>query len=388
MYPLTIGLAIENRELWDQAQAALSGLPFRVIVEHQDLGDVSNFLDRLERMRPDVVLMDISGWKEPLEGMVASIRSAAGDPMIIALNTTAESDSILSALRAGINEYLYPPLQESLRKSLERRSLERSRRREGVKSGGKSLGFISAKGGCGSTTLVCHVAAELGRLNHRVLLADLDLDAGMVAFITKTKSVYSILDAVNNLHRLDVHYWRALVSNGIPGVEIVSSPLALASKQSPKDEQIRQVLAFARPQYDWTLADLGRSLTRLSMAALEEIDEVCLVTTLEVPALHQSKQIVQTLIDSGYGKNRIKLILNRAPRRLDITPGELEKMLGTAIFAMVPNDYPELYETYAEGRMLARTSELGKQIAKLASKLANLEEDKTAGPKKRFGLFG
>ena len=56
-------------------------------------------------------------------------------------------------------------------------------------------------------------------------------------------------------------------------------PLALASKQQPKDEQIRHVLAFARPQYDWTLVDLGRSLSRIAMAALEEIDEVCLVTT-------------------------------------------------------------------------------------------------------------
>jgi len=138
------------------------------------------------------------------------------------------------------------------------------------------------------------------------------------------------------------------------------------------------VLSFARPQYDWTLVDLGRSLTRMGMAALEEIDEACLVTTLEVPALHQSKQIIQTLIDSGYGKNRIKLILNRAPKRLDITPGELEKMLGTPIFATVPNDYPELYETYAEGRMLSRTCELGKHITKLATKLANLEEEKPA----------
>jgi pilus assembly protein CpaE len=125
------------------------------------------------------------------------------------------------------------------------------------------------------------------------------------------------------------------------------------------------------------------------MAALEEMDEVCLVTTLEVPALHQSKQIVQTLLDSGYGKQRIKLILNRAPKRLDITPSELEKMLGLPIFAMVPNDYPELYETYAEGRMLNRNSELGKQIAKLACKLSGLDEDKGgSGGKKRFGLFG
>ncbi len=385
MYPLTIGLAIENRTLLEQAQTCLAGLPFRVIVEHQDFGDMSNFLDRLERMRPDVVLIDISNWRNPLEGLVTSIRNVISDPMIIALNTSAEADVILSSMRAGVNEYLYPPLQDALRKALEKRSAERSRRGGGTKGAGKSFAFMSAKGGCGATTVICHVAAELGRLNHKVLLMDLDLDSGMIGFITKTKAVYSILDAVNNLHRLDISYWKALVSNGIPGVEIVASPLAIASKQQLKDEQVRHVLAFARPHYDWTMVDLGRSLSRMSMAALEEMDEVCLVTTLEVPALHQSKQIVQTLLDGGYGKERVRLILNRAPKRLDITPGELEKMLGLPIYGMVPNDYPELYETYAEGRMLNRNSDLGKQLARLASRLAGMEEDR--GNKKLFGLF-
>jgi pilus assembly protein CpaE len=308
--------------------------------------------------------------------------------MIIALNTTAQADSILSALRAGVNEYLYPPLREPLKRALEKRSNERSRRRDGAtKSGGKTFGFFSAKGGCGATTLVTHVAAELGRHNQKVLLADFDLDAGMVAFITKTKSVYSILDAITNLHRLDIHYWKALVSNGIPGVEIVSSPLTLASKQEPTSDQIRRVIAFARPHYDCTLVDLGRSLSRVAMAALEEIDEAFLVTTMEVPALHQSKQIVQTLIDTGYGKNRIKLILNRAPKRLDISADEMERMLGVPIFHTILDDYMELYETYAEGRMLNRNSDLGKQIAKLAVKLGSLEPEKVPD-KKRFGLFG
>jgi pilus assembly protein CpaE len=387
MYPLTIGLAIENRELWDQSQACLAGLPFRITVEHRDLGDISTFIDRLERIRPDVVLVDISTWTQPLEGLLAQIRNATGDPMIVAVNTSADADVILSALRAGVNEYLYPPLQDTLRKALEKRAIDRGRRRDGASgNNGKSFGFFSAKGGCGATTLACHVASELGRAKQKVLLADLDLDAGMVAFITKTKAVYSVLDAVNNLHRLDISYWKALVSNGIPGVEIVSSPMALASKLQPTDTQIRNVLAFAKPHYDWTVVDLGRSLSRIGMAAMEEIDEACLVTTLEVPALHQSKQIIQTLLDSGYGKNRIRLILNRSPKRLDITVGELEKMLGVPIFAMIPNDYPELYETYAEGRMLNRASELGKHMTKLAQKLSGIEEEKPNG-KKRFGLF-
>ena len=60
-------------------------------------------------------------------------------------------------------------------------------------------------------------------------------------------------------------------------------------------------------------------------------------------------------------------------------------MLGVPIFFMIPDDYSELYETYAEGRMLSRTSDLGKHIARLAMKLAGLEEETT---KKRFALFG
>ena len=382
MYPLTIGLAIENREIWEGVQSCLSDLPFRIIIEQQEVGDLSGFLERVERMRPDVVLIDISTLRVPLEAAVQMVRALLPDCMIMALHTSADAEIILSSLRAGVNEYIFPPLQETLRRALEKRSADRSRRRDGSKSGGKSFGFLSAKGGCGATTLICHVAVELGRQNQKVLLCDMDLDAGMIGFLTKTKGTYSMIDAVNNLHRLDSSYWKALVSNGIPGVEILGAPVSLASRQQPKDEQLRHVLAFVRPYYDWTMVDLGRSLSRISLAALEEIDEACLITTLEVPALHQAKLIVQTLIDGGYGKNRIRLILNRVPKRLDITPAELEKMLGIPIFCTVSNDYPELYESYAEGRLLSRTSTLGKEMVKLTSKLSGIEEDKP----KRSGL--
>ncbi len=101
MYPLTIGLAIENRDLREQAQTCLAHLPFRVIVEHQDTSDLSPFLERLERMRPDVVLVDISNRKDPLENVVVPIRKVIGDPMIIALNVAADAEAILAFVARG-----------------------------------------------------------------------------------------------------------------------------------------------------------------------------------------------------------------------------------------------------------------------------------------------
>jgi pilus assembly protein CpaE len=385
MYPLTIGLVIEDPELWVQAHTCLAELPFRIVTEQHDVADIGTFLDRLDRTHPDVVLLDISRRKEPIEGLVSQIRRILGDAMIIALHKTAEPDVILSSFRAGVNEFLFPPLESTLRRSLERRSMESIRKRNTTLAGNsKSAAFFSAKGGCGATTLITSVAAELGRQRLNVLLADLDLDCGIIGFITKTKSAYSILDATKNLDRLDVTTWNTLVSSSLPGVDVLTSPLSLLT-QHPTGEQMRQVLDFVRPQYDLILVDLGHGLSRTGMAVLEGIDKVCLVTTLEVPALHQTKQIIQTLLGGGYEKNRIRLVLNRAPKRLDITPGELEKMLGMPIFSMVPDDYAELYETYAEGRMLSPSSELAQHIGKFAAKLMNLDPDQVQ--KKRFSLF-
>ncbi|MFB3826739.1 MAG: AAA family ATPase [Bryobacteraceae bacterium] len=385
MYPLTIGLAVVSKQLREEVQECLEPTPCRIVIDHQDPTSLDGFIDRVDRMRPDVILLDISQRREPLDDLVRQIHASAAETMIIALNASADANVILASLRAGVNEYLFPPLRQNLFAALEKKSAEQGKRRDGVRTGGKVAGFFSAKGGCGATTLACHLAVELGRLGQKVLVADLDIDAGMIAFLMKAKSPYSILDAVNNLHRLDASYWKALVANGIPNVEIIPAPSGLAARAQFVQQQLRTVLGFLRSQYDWTITDLGRSLGRVTMDALEELDEAYLVTTLEVPALHMAKQITQTLLDSGYGKNRLRLILNRVPKRIEITAEELEKMLGLPVHSMIPNDYPELSECYSEGRLLPRNSNLGKHIQRVAMKLAGVEEDKA---KKRFSLFG
>jgi pilus assembly protein CpaE len=387
VYPLTIGLVIETKELWDEVHATLQELPVRLLIEQHELGDLVEFLDKTERLRPEVMILEVMKLREPMEHVVGRIKASSVDPMVIALHNTAEPELILSALRAGAHEFLHPPLSANLRQALERKSLERNKTRERMRQKGRVIGFLSAKGGCGATTIACHTAAELGRQSKHVLLADMDLDAGMIRFLMKTKSPYSILDALNNLHRLDLSYWNALISNGLPGLEIIAAPQALASKQQPNQEQMQNMLNFCRGQYDFTIVDLGRSLNLTAMNSLDEIDETYLVTTLDVPALHQSKQIIQTLSNVGYGKERLRLVLNRMPQRLDVTPDELEKMMSLPVFATLPNDYPSLYESYSEGSLLPGNSRLGKELNRMAIKVGGIQDEKSGG-KKKFSLFG
>jgi len=384
VYPVTGGVVVETKALWFELQNALQSLPVRILLEQSEVGDWPAFLEKIDRMRPDVIFLDVTQLRDPLDQIIRRIKATAHSPAVFALSTSVESATILSALRAGASEFLYPPFGEALRAALERVGTERKRTTQSHRRGGNLIGFLSAKGGCGATTIACHTAIELPhQTKSKVLLADLDFDAGMVGFLLKSKSTYTIVDAVRNTQRLDENYWKALVSNGFEGLEIVTAPIPPVLKVM-QPEQLKFVLSFIRTQYDWVVIDLGRSLNVFSASALEDLDQLFLVTTLEVPALHQAKQIIQRLLDSGYPTARLHLLLNRVPKSYEVTMQELEMMLGAPIYATIPNDYAVLNESYSEGKLVSSGTNLGKHFTRLAVKIAGVE---TQG-KKKFSLFG
>jgi pilus assembly protein CpaE len=377
MNQLNVGLIIANQELWTEVQACLRDLPVRVPLQQQVVGDWTQFLEQLERSRLDVLLVDITRSQRTFEELMRSLKSVSAPPQVVVLNNSADPETILAAIRAGANEYLYPPLEAGLRKALERMSGERVKRPVRTRARSRTLGFLSAKGGCGATTIACHVAVELQRMtSQEILLADFDLDTGIVGFLMKAKTPYTLLDAVQNIHRLDLSYWKALISNGQAKLEVIPAPAAAVIKRSLDPEPFRQVLNFVQSVYDWIVVDLGRNLNALSMNLLEDVDDVFVVVTLDLPALHQAKQMAQTLMDSGYSQNRLHLILNRMPRRADLTPEEVQRILGLPVYASLPNDYQELFEAYAHGTLLPPNSDLGQHFAKLAMKIAGIHGQK------------
>lgn len=383
MYPLKVGLVIGTKTLWDESLAALKEQRIEVLFEQAAIESAPSFLERVRRLGPEILILDVA--IRDFESVIRSVRSMENPPFVVALHTGAAPEIIVSAMKAGANEFVYPPLEPGLRQAIENARQERSLLSV-PRSGGKVLGVLSVKGGCGATTIACHVAVQLQTLTSRdVLLADLDLDAGMIGFLMKSKSPYTFLDAVKNVDRLDLSFWRALISNGLPGVEILTAPNTVAGRELIGIEELRHVMRFMRGHYGWTVVDLGRGLNPLSLGALEEIDEILLVTTLEVPTLHLAKHVIETTLNIGFRRDRLHLILNRAPRQSELTPDDLQRLLGVPLYKILPDEYQALYEAFSDRKLVGADTKIGKHLTELAAKIAGLPEDRT---RRKFSLFG
>jgi pilus assembly protein CpaE len=381
MHPIAIGLAIRNNLLWSDVTAALRDLPFRVVFDHPEVEAWQDLLDRIDRTAPDVILLECTNRTDVLEEMVNAIRATSASPLVIAVHASPELEGVVTALRAGVIEFLYPPIRENLRKALDRAQRLAHRR-----PAGRVFAFLSAKGGCGATTLACHtsvaIAERARREEKNTLLIDLDLNTGMVRFLMRTSSPYSVLDAASNLQRLDIGYWKALTSNDAPGLDVIAAPADLVSKHQLNREQVQHVLSFARLYYDWTVVDLGRGLGLMTMSVLDEIDDLYLVTSAEVPALHLTKKIVEVLKSSGYSEKKIHLIANRSARISAAASRELETLIGLPLFANLPNEYSKLFHSYSECRLLTKgAGVLAAEFEGLAARMIGEERKQTGAAK-------
>lgn len=384
---LRTGLVIENQALWEEVQRSLEGTPIRVALTERNASDVQGLATRLESLALDVLVIDVTGLGDRTESALKALKAVPNAPTVIVLNDHAAPDAILTAMRAGASEYLYPPVAEGLRKAVER--LLGERRTSSARQRGRIFAFLSVKGGCGATTIACHVASEIERsTGEDVLLADMDMESGMIAFLMKAKGSYSMLDAARNVHRLDASYWSALVSNSNGSkLDIVKAPPVGSMREPLPPEPFRMVLQFLRANYNNVLVDLGRSLTTLTLGVLDEVDEIFLISTFDLPALHQAKQVIRSLLDAGFGKNQLRLVLNQAPKHPDITSSEVQKALGLPVFETLPNDYTGLYQAYTDGSLLPPTSELAKQFSQLAYKITGVQPKEKVKQKSALSLF-
>jgi pilus assembly protein CpaE len=354
------------REFVESAGAARA---FQILAELKTYPSQQVLETRLRQLQPDVVLLDLATDLERACELIQFATSSNPSIHVLGLHSRNDSEAILRSLRMGASEFLCAPFEAAIQEQ----AVGRIRRllgppREASRELGKVLLFSSAKPGSGASTLAAQAALALGRrTGQKVLLADLDLMGGSLAFYLKVTPNGTLLDAVEE--EGGGAEWPGLV---VPsgGVHVLAAPEAPPRAGYVDPARLHEFLERARQLYDWVVLDLPAVFHRLTLLALSESDQAFLVATPELASLHLARKAVSLLTRLGFGKERFQVVINRVDKRDGLRQSDVGRIFNCPIHSSFPNDYSSLDRAVTLGEPLEEDGVLGKAIADFAGRLA------------------
>jgi pilus assembly protein CpaE len=241
----------------------------------------------------------------------------------------------MDAMRAGVSEYLPQPVEPRELEDALRRLARKLGRGPGsaMPGGGRIVGFTGAKGGTGVTTTAVNAAVHAHAVGgRRTLLLDLDLESGAAGVLTGVPPRYSVLDLLDNLHRLDDSLLASLVTQHASGVHVLPAPQDPMDKREVKADQLRTVLRLLKQHYHLILVDLARPLSPVGRVVLEQLDELYLVLNADLPSLRNAKRILPHIKGALEGRDApLKVVLNRVMPGGEITDADVRAALNVPV---------------------------------------------------------
>jgi pilus assembly protein CpaE len=353
-----------------------------------------------EGVGPDVVVVDIRHDASTGMAAIERLRAGHGGVAVFAIAAAAEPDLILQAMRAGANEFFaWQPggptqraMEESFHGALRRHAARRDAAHAGARQPCMTLVFLGAKGGAGTTTVAVNSAVELARLTKRNTVAlDLKPTLGEVALFLGVRPRFTVLDAVENLHRLDKDFLKELVSKHKSGLDILAGSEQF-DRPGPQDAPaIEELLRVLAKTYDYIVIDAGNMISSCSAAALYAADSIFLVTNPDVPSIRNAQRLVDRVRQLGAGSERIKVLLNRDSDQNIIAPTQIETALGYGIHHTFSSDYRAVSTALNSGvpLALANHSEIATQFGSFTRHLlGQSDEGRAEQPEKRRAFLG
>jgi pilus assembly protein CpaE len=333
----------------------------------------------LRQLTPELVILDIEDapdlgikFAQFMSESVPGVRFIAAGPLL-------QPEHMLTAMRAGVVDYLPKPVTgEAMRASLDRirTALGHGGKDGGPKQPGKLYAFYSAKGGTGTTTTATNFAVVLHRVTgKKTLLVDLDLELGEIALLLGVQPRFNFVDMVQNFHRMDAELLASYIERHSCGVHLLSAPYHPDKAEVVTGEEIRRILQFLRKHYDYVVVDTSKSFSPATLAAIEQADLAFIVTNVDLASLRNLQRGLPLLKKMlGRGDDHIRLVVNRYHSDNDITLDDVAQTLGMPVFRTLSNDYEGVSRSITTGKpiVLNGTSKFSQDMKALGAQVAGL----------------
>jgi pilus assembly protein CpaE len=212
-----------------------------------------------------------------------------------------------------------------------------------------------------------------------------------VALFLGVRPRFTLLDAIENLHRLDKDFLRELVAKHKSGLEILAGSEQFDRPGAQDASAIEELLRVLARTYEYIVIDVGNSMNAAAVAALYAADTVFLVTNPDVPSIRNAQRLVERVRQLGAGSERVKVLLNRVSDQTLIAPKQIETALGYGIHHAFSSDYRTVSTALNSGVPIAQAnnSELSQEFGVFTRQMLGMRNDEAAAePEKRRAFLG
>jgi len=355
-------------------QQMLAGTPSVIVGEFPNIPEA---LHTAPAYRPDVVIVEIPP-QESRNGNGASstiehLARVLPDAAILVTGPTQSAQLVIQVMRAGALDYVARPVkQEELSAALEK--VARSRPGIAVQRQiGQVISVYSAKGGAGVTTVATNLAISCAQQSSgHTVLVDLDTRQSDVATFLNLRPQYSVLDAFENIGRMDESFLKRLLTEHSTGLRVLPGPAPM-NRIKLRREQVQAGVEILRSYFEQVVLDLPHEIDNPTAAALEASDTVLFLVSQNVSALRLGTASMGALRHLGMNLKKIRLVVMRERTGEEVTLKQVREMFGIPIHSTLPSDYSTVVTAINNGEPLMTAqprSKIAKSLRELSRTLA------------------
>jgi pilus assembly protein CpaE len=372
---LTAGIA--------SSDSSSSGALLAVLQQTGLIGTVKQWSIPMEKLPdgtepvPDVILLDLGRDYDSYFTFGAHMRRLRPAVRLIACSTSTPPNHqlLLDAMRSGVQDFLSKPVNpEAVRQILQR--FHQEGQAEEQRPAEKLIVVMGSKGGVGATTVAVNLGVHISTAaRKKTVLLDFSAPLGNAHLLLDLHPRFGIRDAVDNLSRLDTHFFAGLLTPHKTKLEILGGALQPEEWQTIPIAPLERVVNVAQAGFDVVLADVGSRFSSDFAGMMQRARMILMVAEANVPALWALERRLAALSGFGVDPERIRVIVNRWHKGDEEILKSIEKNIKRPVFAFLPNDYRKASASANLGAPMIENhgNALGTRYRDLAAQITGME---------------
>ncbi len=388
MHGIGVALLTEDQEHLSALQTRLEATRLgRAVFTHTGypVTPTDAILRQLQESRAEVVIVDVPA-HDPRRAVhaIELIRATTLQIAIFANGEMTQPANIVASMRAGAGEYVdHAGGSEALLDALTRFSSMRTRA-PGVAGKARVLTFLSAKGGSGCTTAAVNTAVALQQSHGDVVLVDF-APIGHAALHLNLRPPFGVLDALQNLHRMDVSLLDGLMTPTKEGLHLLAGPQQPYPTE-PTPGELARLFDFLVNHYRFVVVDASSRLDPTTRLLSDLSNAVLVVAQTDVVSLWSVGRI-HTFLEEGSERDRLRIVLNRYKKIPGFTDEDVEQATRCKVIWKIPNAFHSVSPAIDHGTpvVLHENLEISRSYRALAAALAEASSASGGGPDLVYG---